>query len=139
MAPNSGKPFKIFRKTQMNTSWRTKMPQPKTHLCVHSKTVLPGQEFLTDTFLGFAPVSIASGFGRYYDDMRVLAFEVDFPVERRKCAEEYQGFTWVRLDQLVFNFYELRLMLPEIGMDDIWKAAQKSRHKAFVSTVWIQV
>ena len=52
----------------------------------------------------------------------------------REYKEGYQGFTWVRLDQLVYNFYELRLMkADEVGMDKIWKAAQTSDHQAFVS------
>ncbi|KAH7372121.1 hypothetical protein BKA64DRAFT_715129 [Cadophora sp. MPI-SDFR-AT-0126] len=69
-----------------------------------------------------------------YDDMRILAFEADYPVPGRKYIEGYQGFTWVRLDQLVYNFYELRsIKAHDIGMDEIWKAGQQSRHQAFVS------
>lgn len=38
--------------------------------------------------------------------MRVLTFEAaEYPVEGRVCDEEYQGFTWVKLDQLVDDFY----------------------------------
>lgn len=70
----------------------------------------------------------------FYDDMRILAFEADYPVPGRTYVEGYQGYTWVRLDQLVFHFYELRAMKEmEIGMDEIWKAAQASFHQAFVS------
>lgn len=99
---------------------------------------------LTNTFLVIDPVCIDSilhkegrqttGWERY-DDMRILAFEAEFPVQGRKYVEGYQGFTWVRLDQLVYHFYELRLLKTEsFSMDEIWQAAQVSRHQAFVST-----
>ncbi|KAL2059908.1 hypothetical protein VTL71DRAFT_10063 [Oculimacula yallundae] len=69
-----------------------------------------------------------------YDDMRILAYEAEFPVPDREYVDGYQGFSWIRLDQLVYNFYELRLTRPdEVGMDEIWKAAQGSYERAFVS------
>jgi hypothetical protein len=41
---------------------------------------------------------------------------------------------WVRLDQLIYNFYDLRLLKAgEVGMDKRWKAVQDGRHWAFVS------
>lgn len=110
--------------------------------CTHQyKDGISASGVLTNTFLVIDPVCIDSVIpadGLQYtirwDNMRILAFEADFPVEGRTYAEGYQGFTWVRMDQLIYNFYELRLMKAnEIGMDEIWKAAQKSRHGAFVS------
>ncbi|KAH7310300.1 hypothetical protein BKA65DRAFT_165403 [Rhexocercosporidium sp. MPI-PUGE-AT-0058] len=92
--------------------------------------------FLTNTFLVIDPVCIELVLSRrpWYDELRVLAFEADFPVKGREYVEGYQGFTWVRLDQLVYNFYELRLLrAEEIKMDQIWKVAQESRNQAFVS------
>jgi hypothetical protein len=98
---------------------------------------ITGSGLLTNTFLVIDPVCINSVLGHeghWYDNRRVLAFEADFPVQGRKYIEGYQGFTWVRLDQLVYHFYELRLLKAnEVGMDKIWKAAQESRHQAFVS------
>ncbi|KAG4433948.1 hypothetical protein IFR05_010561 [Cadophora sp. M221] len=68
-----------------------------------------------------------------YDDMRILAFEANYPVPGRQYIEGYKGFTWVRLDQLVYNFCELRSMKAEkIGMDEIWKAGQESKHQVFI-------
>lgn len=64
--------------------------------------------------------------------MRILALDAEFPAWDNKYADGYQGFSCVRLDQLIYNFYELRLLkADEIGMD--WKAAQVSRQEAFVS------
>ncbi|KAK0122592.1 hypothetical protein ONS96_009633 [Cadophora gregata f. sp. sojae] len=68
-----------------------------------------------------------------YDDMHILAFEADYPITSRKYIDGYEGFSWIRLDQLAYNFYELRLKADKIGMDQIWKAAQISRNQAFVS------
>ncbi|KAF7916853.1 hypothetical protein EAE99_009478 [Botrytis elliptica] len=95
---------------------------------------IAGSGFLTNTFLVFDPVCIdlVVESGYFYDNMRVLAFEAEFPVPGRTCVEGYQGYTWVRLDQLVYYFYELR-MKNELGIDKIWEAAQKSQNSAFVS------
>ena len=107
----------------------------------HLKNGIAKSGVLTNTFLLIDPICINSVVGTgshaepvFYEDMRVLAFGVDFPVPGREYEEGYPGFTWVRLDQLAYNFYELRLMkADEVGMDKIWKAAQTSDHQAFVS------
>jgi hypothetical protein len=107
----------------------------------HLKNGIAESGVLTNTFLLIDPICVDSVVGTgsqaetvFYENMRVLAFEADFPVPGREYKEGYQGFTWVRLDQLVYNFYELRLMkADEVGMDKIWKAAQTSDHQAFVS------
>ncbi|KAF7954895.1 uncharacterized protein EAE97_000154 [Botrytis byssoidea] len=95
---------------------------------------IAGSGFLTNTFLVFDPVCIdlVVESGYFYDNMRVLAFEAEFPVPGRTYVEGYQGYTWVRLDQLVYYFYELRIK-NELGMDKIWEAAKKSQNSAFVS------
>ncbi|KAF7868879.1 uncharacterized protein EAF02_009615 [Botrytis sinoallii] len=87
---------------------------------------IAGSGFLTNTFLVFDPVCIdlVVESGYFYDNMRVLAFEAEFPVPGRTYVEGYQ-------DQLVYYFYELR-MKNEPGMDKIWEAAQKSQNSAFV-------
>lgn len=107
----------------------------------HFKDGIAKAGFLTNTFLLIDPTCVDSILGDRvrpgsvsWDNMRVLAFEADFPVPCRQYEEGYPGFTWVRLDQLIYNFYELRSMkAEEVGMDKIWKAAQQSRHQAFVS------
>ncbi|TGO47397.1 hypothetical protein BOTNAR_0527g00020 [Botryotinia narcissicola] len=95
---------------------------------------IAGSGFLTNTFLLFDPVCIdlVVESGYFYDNMRVLAFEAEFPVPGRTYVEGYQGYTCVRLDQLVYYFYVLR-MKNELGMDKIWKAAKKSQNSAFFS------
>ncbi|KAF7907131.1 uncharacterized protein EAF01_004718 [Botrytis porri] len=66
--------------------------------------------------------------------MRALAFGAEFPVPGRTHAKGYQGYTWVRLDQLVYYFFGLRLTKKdEIEMGKILEIAQKSRDGAFVS------
>ena len=109
----------------------------------HFKDGIAKAGFLTNTFLLIDPICVESTVRDGdevppalvpWDDMRALAFEADFPVPGREYEEGYQGYTWVRMDQLIYNFYELRLMkADEVGMDKIWKAAQKSRNQAFVS------
>ncbi|KAF7885254.1 hypothetical protein EAF00_011072 [Botryotinia globosa] len=91
---------------------------------------------LTNTFLVFDRICMASVLesGRSIESMQIRAFEADYPVPGKIYAEGYQGYTWVRLDQLVYNFYELRLnKADKVGMDEIWQAAQRSRNAAFVS------
>lgn len=102
----------------------------------HFKNGMAGSGLLTNTFLVIDPACIDSVLedGKWYDDLRMLAFEAGFPVAGREYIKGYQGFTWVRMDQLVYDFYELRLRrADEVGMDEIWQAAQSSRHQAFVS------
>ena len=100
------------------------------------KDGVAGSGLLTNTFLVIDPVCIDLVLSQspFYDDLRVLAFEADFPIEGHEYVEGYQGFTWVRLDQLVYNFYELRIARTEVaGMQGIWEASQRSRNQAFVS------
>ncbi|KAH9213103.1 hypothetical protein DL95DRAFT_447254 [Leptodontidium sp. 2 PMI_412] len=97
-----------------------------------------GLGLLTNTFLVIDLECVGSVIVRdrspLFDEMRIRAYEADFPVLGRKYEEGYEGFTWVRLDQLVYNFYELRLMnSSDLGMDKIWKMSQGSRNKAFIS------
>lgn len=100
------------------------------------KDGIAGSGLLTNTFLVIDPVCIDLVLSQspFYDDLRVLAFEADFPVEGHEYVEGYQGFTWVRLDQLVYNFYELRMARTgATRMEEIWEASQGSRNQAFVS------
>ncbi|TGO65431.1 hypothetical protein BCON_0002g00130 [Botryotinia convoluta] len=100
------------------------------------KDGLAASGILTNTFLVFDRTCMASVLesGRSIESMRIRAFEADYPVPGKTYAEGYQGYTWVRLDQLVYNFYELRLtQADKVGMDKIWQAAQRSRNAAFVS------
>ncbi|TGO86464.1 hypothetical protein BPOR_0301g00060 [Botrytis porri] len=72
----------------------------------------------------------------FYDNMRALAFGAEFPVPGRTHAKGYQGYTWVRLDQLVYYFFGLRLTKKdEIEMGKILEIAQKSRDGAFSVSV----
>jgi hypothetical protein len=72
--------------------------------------------------------------GSLLDDIRILAYEADFPpTDGSPYTDGYEGCTWVRLEQLVYRFYGAACMRDDIKMHDIWKAAQASRHKAFVS------
>ncbi|TGO40654.1 hypothetical protein BHYA_0033g00070 [Botrytis hyacinthi] len=95
---------------------------------------IAGSGFLTNTFLVFDPVfvDLVVESGYFYDNMRALASEAEFPVSGRTYVEGYQGYTWVRLDHLLYYFYELRLK-NELGMDKIWEAAKKSQNSAFIS------
>lgn len=92
--------------------------------------------FLTNTFLVIDPTCINSvirnNFGGFVDDMRILAFEAAYPEPGRTYEAGYEGWMWVRLEQLVDGFYEAR-MNDSPRMDVLWKAAQGSRHKAFAS------
>jgi hypothetical protein len=69
---------------------------------------------------------------RSWDEMRLLAFEADFPQPGSTYVEGYRAWMWVRLEQLVYRFYGARLK-EKPGMDEIWKAAQGSIHGAFAA------
>ncbi|KAM0123676.1 hypothetical protein ACHAO1_011240 [Botrytis cinerea] len=100
------------------------------------KNGLATSGIFTNTFLVFDRICMASVLesGGSIESMQIRAFEADYPVPGKVYAEGYQGYTWVRLDQLVYNFYELRLIQADkVGMDEIWQAAQRSRNAAFVS------
>lgn len=113
--------------------------QPVTDVVAHEYYLndsIAASGFLTNTFLIIDPVCIDTFLENkyHYDNLRILAFEANFPVEGRKYVEGYQGYTWVRRDQLVYNFYELRLMkAEEVGMDEIWEKSPDSLNRAFVS------
>lgn len=70
---------------------------------------------------------------RYYDIMRVIAVDADYPIPDREYPDGYRGYTWVRVQQLADKFFEMRWAHPDIGMEQIWQAAQRSKHQAFVS------
>ncbi|PQE18209.1 hypothetical protein CJF30_00009357 [Rutstroemia sp. NJR-2017a BBW] len=100
------------------------------------KDELVTPDILTNTFLVFDRICKTSVLetGHKTESMRIRAFEADYPVPGKTYAEGYEGYTWVRLDQLVTNFYELRSMkADEVGMDEIWQSAQQSHNAAFVS------
>ncbi|KAK4983646.1 hypothetical protein LTR50_007103 [Elasticomyces elasticus] len=90
---------------------------------------------LTNTFLVVDPTCIDSvmRWPRHYDDARILAIEADYPHPGRAYAEGYCGYMWVRLQQLCDNFFMVRLLHDDVGMDKLWRAAQASKHHAFVS------
>jgi hypothetical protein len=82
----------------------------------------------TDMFLVVNKECIDSLLGRYLDDMRIMAYEATLPP-----ADGYDGRTWVRLEQLVYRFYGAACTSDDVKMHDIWRAAQVSKHQAFVS------
>ncbi|OIW32639.1 hypothetical protein CONLIGDRAFT_275513 [Coniochaeta ligniaria NRRL 30616] len=74
----------------------------------------------------------------FLDDMRVPVYEADFPQADDGSSSSYhpdgyEGWMWVRLEQLVYRFYANAFTRDDVEMRDIWRAAQASRHKAFVS------
>jgi len=69
----------------------------------------------------------------WYDNMRILAVEADFSAPGREYVDGYRGYTWVRVQQLADEFFEMRWARPKVGMDKVWEAAQQSKHQAFVS------
>lgn len=102
----------------------------------HYKGGLTASGILTNTFLVFDRVCMESVRkpGYFIEDIQIRAFEADYPVSGKTYAEGYEGYTWVRLDQLVYNFYELRSMKADmVGMDEIWQAAQQNGNAAFVN------
>ena len=90
--------------------------------------------YLTNTFLVINKDCIDSVLSdsRRVDDMRILAFEADFPQPGRDYIEGYQGWVWVCLEQLIDSFYGER-MSEDHRMDVVWEAAQGSKNHAFAS------
>jgi hypothetical protein len=92
--------------------------------------------YLRNTVLVIDPICVESVLQRAHnpivDDMRMLAFEADFPQEGRTYIEGYPGWMWVRMKRLIDNFYAERIS-EERGMDVLWKAAKGSRHHAFAN------
>lgn len=64
------------------------------------------------------------------DDMRIAAYEAVFTPS---YDDGYEGWTWVRLQQLVYRFYGAACTREDITMHDVWRAARVSKHNAFVS------
>ncbi|KAI1461532.1 hypothetical protein F4805DRAFT_236430 [Annulohypoxylon moriforme] len=77
----------------------------------------------------------------FVDDMWVWAVDPDFESEspseestKEEAKEEFGGYMRVRLQQLVNNFFELRYFhAEEQPLSSLWKAAAKSKNRAFVS------
>lgn len=73
--------------------------------------------------------------------MRVLALEADYANPEKTYADGNESYTWVRLQHVQFNFYEMRYLHGDDHGDDggerdmqkLWRAAQGSRNLAFVS------
>jgi hypothetical protein len=89
----------------------------------------------TDVFLVVNKACVDSVLDNcFLDNMCVLAYEANFPqADRSSYPDGYEGWTWVRLEQLVYRFYAAAFTRDDVKMHDIWRAAQASRHKAFVS------
>lgn len=76
------------------------------------KDALASSGINTNTFLVFDRICMASVFesGRSIESMRIRAFDADYPLPGETYAEGYPEYTWVRLNQLVYDFYDLRSM-----------------------------
>ncbi|KXH48872.1 hypothetical protein CNYM01_04888 [Colletotrichum nymphaeae SA-01] len=114
---------------------------------VHSE--ISGLEggILQNVFLMVDEPSVKSVLGAHglVDDMWIWAVDPDYndadetftTIDEPRQSEtpgRYRGFMRVRLQQLVNNFYDVRRFHQrEYTMKELWEAAQKSKHKAFVS------
>ena len=67
------------------------------------------------------------------DNMRVLAVDPDYPQPNQTYPEGYKGYLWVRIQQLVDKFFEMRWFHPEVGLEQLWLAARNSSNEAFAS------
>ncbi|EXF79752.1 hypothetical protein CFIO01_10212 [Colletotrichum fioriniae PJ7] len=68
-----------------------------------------------------------------YHDADELSAMIDEP-RPSESPGRYRGFMRVRLQQLVNNFFDVRRFHQgEYTMKEVWEAAQKSKHQAFVS------
>ncbi|KAG7051913.1 hypothetical protein JMJ77_0002526 [Colletotrichum scovillei] len=114
---------------------------------VHSETSGLEGGILHNVFLMVDMPSVKSVLGAQglVDDMWVWAVDPDYndAVETFTTIDEprqsetpgrYRGFMRVRLQQLVNNFFDARRFHErKYSMKELWEAAQKSKHKAFVS------
>ena len=67
------------------------------------------------------------------DNMRVLAVDPDYPQPNQTYPEGYKGCLWVRIQQLVDKFFEMRWFHPEVRLEQLWLAARNSSNEAFAS------
>jgi hypothetical protein len=69
------------------------------------------------------------------DNAWVYAIDPDYQHPTTDAAaDEYRGYIRVRLQQLVNSFFDVRRFHEdEFSMEELWRAAQSSRHRAFVS------
>jgi hypothetical protein len=69
------------------------------------------------------------------DDAWVYAIDPDYlQPSTNAAADVYRGYMRVRLQQLVNNFFNVRRFHEDgFSMEELWRAAQNSRHCAFVS------
>lgn len=68
--------------------------------------------------------------------MRIAAYEPIFtftPAVRGAPTATKEGWTWGRLEQLVYRFYGAASTRDGVKMHDIWRAALASKTYAFVS------
>ncbi|KAK1722030.1 hypothetical protein BDP67DRAFT_561499 [Colletotrichum lupini] len=114
---------------------------------VYSETSALEGGIIRNVFLMVDKPSVKSVLGahRLVDDMWVWAVDpghddVDETLttndepRQSETPRRYRGFMRVRLQQLVNNFYDVRRFHQrEYTMKELWEAAQKSKHQAFVS------
>ncbi|KXH35840.1 hypothetical protein CSIM01_00554 [Colletotrichum simmondsii] len=115
---------------------------------VHTETSGLEDGILQNVFLMVDRPSVKSVVGAHglVDDMWVWAIDPDYDddadelpttIDGSRPSEtpgRYRGFMRVRLQQLVNNFFDMRRFnARKYSMKELWEAAQKSKHKAFVS------
>lgn len=92
---------------------------------------------LTNVFLLITQPCIDSVLEGYVDNAWIWAIDPDCELSSstpNQSGKGFPGYLRVRVQQLVNNFFEARrFRAHDVSMEQLWKAAQKSKNQAFVS------
>nr|OQO24699.1 hypothetical protein B0A51_08613 [Rachicladosporium sp. CCFEE 5018] len=136
-------PEALFARLRQQFRSLNRRPAKRRKMEDSDENAIPSDEILSNVFLVVSDQSMESQFNEsaHPDDAWLWAVDpdyedkpsVDTPVDS-DASDEYRGYLRVRVQQLVNNFYDLRRFHEhEYSLKQLWQAAQRSGHKAFVS------
>ncbi|KAK6442069.1 hypothetical protein LTR95_001688 [Oleoguttula sp. CCFEE 5521] len=136
-------PEALFARLRQEFRYLSRRPAKRRKLKHSDETTIPSNGILSNVFLVVSDQSMESQFNEsaHPDDAWLWAVDPDYedkpsldaPVDS-DTSHEYRGYLRVRVQQLVNNFYDLRRFHEqEYSLKQLWQAAQRSGHKAFVS------
>nr|OQO19695.1 hypothetical protein B0A51_12068 [Rachicladosporium sp. CCFEE 5018] len=136
-------PEALFVRLRQQFRSLSRRPAKRRKLDDSDETATTSDGILINVFLVVSDQSMESQFNKsaHPDDAWLWAVDPDYedkaPLDTpadSDTSNEYRGYLRVRVQQLVNNFYDLRRFHEqEYSLKQLWQAAQRSGHKAFVS------